>query len=469
MSRIGGFGNLTSGQLGAIRRIQDLSVAINQNTKRLSTLRRINSAADDPAGSVKASLLEQELSAAQAASRSVTRANAQLSTADAAAGEILNGLQEARSLALAAAGGSLSSSEVAANQIEVDTILRNVDSLAQTQFAGRRLLDGSADFRTSGVDSTEIADVDVLDKLSDGDITVSIDVTTQATQATDSFTDGTLTADATVIVDGPNGSTSISLDNGDDTQAITDAFNAATHLTGITATRIDANQVDFATIDYGSAASISIQATTGTFDTTAGTTVTGTDAVATVNGQQFTADGTTFNVNTTQFSAQIEVDTAASGTLTAFTVSGEGLNYVIGPSPTDTARIGLPKLTTTSLGGVTGKLNSLISGGANTLTGGRATEALTIIDDAIDDVTRSRAIIGGFQNYTLDSSSRVISSTIENLTSSLSAVQDADVAVETALLANNQLLRQSAFEALSITSLNSRGVLNLLRNTANRF
>jgi flagellin len=62
MSRIGSIG---SDQLRALRRISELSQAITQNTTRLSTLRRINSAKDDPAGLIRATLLETELTAAE--------------------------------------------------------------------------------------------------------------------------------------------------------------------------------------------------------------------------------------------------------------------------------------------------------------------------------------------------------------------------------------------------------------------
>lgn len=468
MTRIGSIGSLSTNQLSALRRIQQLTQAITQNTTRLSTMRRINSAKDDPSGLIKASLLEMELTAAEQASKSVTRAHALLNTADAAAGEIADQLQSARALILEAASGTISSSEIAGNQIQVDAILRSVDRLSQTEFAGRRLLDGSSGFRTTGVDSATILDVDVLDKQTGDTVTVSIDVTTQALQATDSYTDGTLSSDSTLIVTGPDGTTTISLASGADTTDIETAFNDVSHLTGITATAIDGNRVDFATVDYGSEATITISDTEGSFTTTAGGTTAGTDAVATINGSEYTADGSSFNVFTANLSVVIELDPTANGTLTPFSVSGEGLQFSIGASPADTARVGLPKLNTASLGGVTGKLRSILSGGSNTLTGGQAVEALRIVDDALEDVNRSRAVIGGFQKFTLDSSSRVLSSTVENLSSSLSAIRDTDVAVETSLLLKNQLLLQSTLQSLSISNLQSQNLLSLL-STASRF
>ena len=298
------------------------------------------------------------------------------------------------------------------------------------------------------------------------DVTVNIEITTQATQATNSYTSGALASDTTVIVDGPDGTTTISLSSGSDTQAIADAFNASSHLTGITATRVDANQVDFTTTDYGTAASIDIEATEGTFNLTTSGTVKGTDAVATVNGASFTGDGSTFNINTGQLALVVEVDPTASGTLTSFAVTGEGLEFTTGPSADNSARIGLPNLTTASLGGVTGKLHTIRSGGTNSLTAGKAKEAVKIIDDAIADAVRGQAQIGSFRKFTIDTSTRVVGKSIEELSSAISDIRDADVAVETSLLLKNQLLQQTTLDALSLTTSRQQTVLGLLQNAS---
>jgi len=469
MTRIGGIGSLATSQLKALNRLQQLGKAIAENQVRLTTLKRINSAKDDPSGLVAVSHLEQQLVAAQAASEGVTRAHSILGTADKAASEIVSQLQSARSLVLQAAGGTLSSSEVAANQIEVDTILKSINSLAQTEFGGQQLLTGASGYLVSGTDNTTTLDVDVLSKSSSGDVTVDINVTTTATQATNDYQNGALGSDTTLIVTGSTGATTISLSSGATTDDITAAFNAVTHLTGISATKVDANEVDFASVEYGTDESITVEATQGTFALTTSGTTTGTDAIATINGQSYTGSGSKFNVNTSDLALVVELSPTASGNLSQFNISGKGLNFVIGSSASATASVGLPNLLTSSLGGVTGSLISIGSGGANSLVGGKSTEALQILDDAIADATRGQAVIGSFQKYTLDPSKRVLTSTIENISSSLSIIRDTDVALETAKLANNRLLQQTTFEVLSISSFRSESVLGLLKSTAARF
>ncbi len=460
MTSVYGIGSLGTDQIRALNRLTRITRDISTTTQRLATGKRINSSKDDPSGVIEAALLKEELLAAEASLQSVTQASALISTADSTASEVVSNLQAARALVLEAAGGTLTSDEIASNQTQVDSILSSLNTLSRTSFNNQRLLDGSSGYRTTGVNSAQIDDVDVLEKSASGDVSISINVSSVATQGTDSYTSGALAADATLLITGPRGSASISLSSGATTQDITDAFNDATYLTGITATRIDANQVDFNTEDYGSDATVSIEAVSGTFNTTGATA--GTDVSATVNGQTVSASGTRLNVNTSEVAMVVELDPAATGALTSFTVTGDGLEFVVGTSANETARIGLPTLTTASLGGVDGTLSSIVSGGANTLTGGNAATALRIIDDAILDATRSQAVIGAFQAYTLDSSARVLESTIENVTASLSAVEDADIAVETSRLANQQLLQSSVFEALSISNLNEQNVLKLL-------
>ena len=63
----------------------------------------------------------------------------------------------------------------------------------------------------------------------------------------------------------------------------------------------------------------------------------------------------------------------------------------------------------------------------------------------------------------------MLGSQIVNLSAALSAVRDTDIALETALLSNNQLLQQSTLLSLSITNFQNQDVLNLLKSAVTRF
>lgn len=459
--RIGSLGQLSADQLRIIRQLGLIGQAIDTNNQRLSTLRRINSAKDDPTGLVAATSLEADLTTAQATSSGIAQAGGIVGTASVAAGEIVDQLQAARSLVLEAAGGSLTSSELAAHQISLDTILRGIDTLSRTEYDGRRLLDGSASFESLGVDTTKIADVDVLTKQSDSDLTVNVNVTVAATKAANSYTGGVPVADTTLVVTGKQGSTTISFDAGTSLADIAGAFNDASYLTGVSAV-VNGGNIDLSSVDYGSNAKIAIDAASGSFALSTSGEVSGTDATATINGQTFTGDGSRFNVNLNQAAFVLDVKPTVSGAINPFVISGKGYQFLVGTDPASTARLGMPSLSTATLGGVAGSLSTLVSGGGNELTGGHAATALRIIDEALGDAVLGQAQVDSFQKYTLDSSSRVLSGRITNLNAALSSIRDTNVSIESALLTNNQLLQQSALQALASTNLSQRDVLSLL-------
>lgn len=466
MSRIGAVGQISVSSLSIIHQLAQISSDIDESTLRLSTLKKINSSKDNPAGLVHAQQLDSSLKAIQAAMSGVVTAQGFLNTADTAASSIVTQLEAARSLALQAAGGTLNASAIAGNQTDLNAILDSIDRLSQTDYNGTRLLDGTSGFHVTGINSSQIKDVEVQSKATTGDATVAINVTTTALQATKSYAGGTLGAAATVEITGPDGTTSINLANGATTQDITDAFNSVTYLTGITATRVDATNVTFKTADYGSAATITINPTSGSFATT-GTGV-GRDAVATINGTSVTADGTTFNYASGNVNARIETDPFASGALTSFTVSGNGLEFRISADANTVSRIGLPDLSTSSLGGATGKLYTVRSGQGNSLTEGQSQTALQIIDEALSEARLAQARMGGFNKYVLDSASSILNTQQEQLTLAYKDIMDADLAEETSRLSRNQLLKDSATQALQVSLLDNSSVLDLLRSTVIR-
>lgn len=466
MSGISALGMLDPQQVSAISRLQQIGRDLAQSSLRLSTQKRINSAADDPAGLVAAARLQNELDTLQTTTAGLTQAASLLNTADTNAGQILQQLQAARAAAFAVAGGTLSAQEIAAQQTIVDNAVRGIDTSAASSFNGRRLLDGSSGYTTSGVDNAKIKNISVLDRRTSSPVTVTVNVTSQATRAANSYTGGTLAGAATVAVTGPSGTTSISLASGATTTDIETAFNNVTYLTGVTATRIDANQVNFATTDYGTAATMSIAATSGTFAMTTSGTTAGTNAVATINGLSVTGAGSTFTATAGQTSLLIAVDPTVSGAIAPFVVSGAGLKFVLGSNISNTAQIGLQDLTSAGLRGLNGVVSSVVSGGANSLTSGNSTNAIRVLDDAISQVTLAQSNLGSFQKYTLGAASNVAAATSTNVSSALDSVQGADVAVETALLARNQLLQQGTYAALQIFNQQQQSVIGLLNGAA---
>ena len=468
MVRVNNVNLLDPQQLGALMRLQNIDDAIALNNLRISTQKRINSAKDDPSGLVAVQRLQSEVDALDVTTKSLSRASALLNSADAAAGKIVTQLTQARSLVLAAAGGSLSGAEVAGKQAELDNAIRAISNLAGTEFNGHRLLDGSSGYQVTGLNNSQFKNVTVLDRQNSASIAVSVNVTTQATQAANSYTSGALGSDTVVNVTGASGTAAVTLANGATTDDIASAFNAVSHLTGVTATKINGSQVNFASVGYGSQEKITIAAQSGTFATTTSGTVSGTDAVATINGQTLTAQGPTFTVNTQQSLLSISAAPSASGTLTSFTVSGQGMQFLVGEGVGDTAGIGLPNLNAGALNSIYGTLSSVMSGGTSSLTSGNLANTLAIVDAALVTATAAQSRIGGFEKYTLASAATVAAKTKENVESAIADRDGFDLATETSLLAKNQLLQQATIQSLQIFHQSSLSILSLLSSVASR-
>ncbi len=162
---------------------------LSKSAIRLSTMQRINAGSDDPAGLIAAESLRSEITAIRAASENAGRARAAIRVADSAMGEVSGLLNTIRGNVVSAAGGMYSDAELAAMQLENDAAMEAINRISgTTSFAGRKLLDGSSGYQTSGVDASQVADITVH-ATSGGEQTLDIEVTQPAGTADLTFTD----------------------------------------------------------------------------------------------------------------------------------------------------------------------------------------------------------------------------------------------------------------------------------------
>ncbi len=90
-----------------------------------------------------------------------------------------------------------------------------------------------------------------------------------------------------------------------------------------------------------------------------------------------------------------------------------------------------------------------------------AQNALTAIDNAIDQLASERAVIGKSQNQ-LGFSFANLASTIENFSAAESVIRDADMAFETVAFTKNQILLQAGTAMLAQANAAPQSVLSLL-------
>ncbi len=157
--------------------------------------------------------------------------------------------------------------------------------------------------------------------------------------------------------------------------------------------------------------------------------------------------------NTTEFNGQKLVD----GSLASGVAAGSQILIQVGIDSSTSSRINLnQQIDLTSISATSLGLDILaVSTAAAALT------ALDSINSAIDTVTAGRGKVGAVQNRLVRSISS-LSITVENLQAAESAIRDADIAEEVALLTRNQILVQSATAAVAQANLAPQSILQLL-------
>ncbi|MFM0607398.1 flagellin [Paraburkholderia sediminicola] len=119
--------------------------ALSQAITRLSSGKRINSAADDAAGLAISTRMQTQINGLNQGVSNANDGVSMIQTASSALSSLTSSLQRIRQLAVQASTGSLSSSDQAALQQEVSAQISEVNRIAsQTTYNGTNILDGSA-------------------------------------------------------------------------------------------------------------------------------------------------------------------------------------------------------------------------------------------------------------------------------------------------------------------------------------
>ena len=141
--------NTNVGALKAASASYSVNKSMDTSMQRLSTGKRINSAADDAAGVQIANRLTAEIQGLNMSIRNAADGQALLATAEGAMQEIHNILLRQRELAVQAANGTNSAADTLALQNEVEALETEINRIAtDTTWAGIVLLDGT---QTNGI------------------------------------------------------------------------------------------------------------------------------------------------------------------------------------------------------------------------------------------------------------------------------------------------------------------------------
>ncbi len=482
MSRI----NTNVSALQSIRHLINNQADLTTSLERLSSGLRINRGADDPAGLIASESLRAEMRGLNAAIDNSTRAVNVISTADGALAEVSKMLLEIKGLIdTSSNSGALSDDEIAANQLQVDSLLESINRVANsTQFNGKKLLNGELGYTVNGLSTADIGRLQVFGARvpAGGTQAVTVQVTQSAQTAGITIGTGGVTGistsghleqanDVTIEVRGSLGTEIFTFTGSSTIASIATTVANFKTLTGVSATA-SAGGVSFNSTEYGSAEFVSVRAISGTFSVVPGDQGdyedAGRDASVMFNGQAANVDGLVARIRANGLDIVAEL-TAKLGTQvlsTNFTITGGGANFQIGPEVNSDGlvSIGIPSITTSNLGNsINGYLNSLGSGGTNQITDiDNHPNAEKIISEAIGQISILSGRLGGFQANQVETNLNSLRTALENVTASESAIRDTDYAVEVSKLTRAQIILQSTTQMLGVANQAPQIVLSLL-------
>jgi flagellin len=470
--------------------------ALQQAITRLSSGKRINSAADDSAGLAISTTLQ---TAVNGLNQGVSNANDGISmvqTASTGLSQITQSLQTIRSLANEAAGGSLSASNQAALQQEVAQQVAEVNRLAsQTTFNGINLLNGSAGLINVqvGANVGQTVSLDLSQGVSAaslgggfaeagntlGTIT-GLDLTSAGAENTAGGA-GAITQ-INVLSNGTGGFTFTDQNN----QALSTAAVSALFVTTSSSSGIQslslaaagtANGLSLTGELTGIQGAISASASTATAGTvfgvlsglnvdpnTGATAAAGTASAVTSVTVESNGNGglELLDQNGNQLSTG-----ATAGLFTLSSTTAPGISFAGTPTSTFGSTA-----TGTGVGGGQPSNSQLFSvnvnnaptsvADVNVSTTQGANLAMETVDNALNTISNIQATLGAAQNrFTGIATSQQDEST--DLASAQSQITDADFAQETANLSKAQVLQQAGISVLAQANSNPQQVLKLLQ------
>ncbi|NLS91983.1 MAG: hypothetical protein GXX96_07355 [Planctomycetaceae bacterium] len=297
---------------------------------------------------------------------------------------------------------------------------------------------------------------------------------TAATAAELTYTgaDGKLVGDVSFDLTG-TGTESYSFNDGDTLASIRDAINLDSGSTGVEAT-VQGDQLVLRSVATGSAASIALTNVVGSFDLTGGNgdgTANGTNAAASTTGADAstphaTLRGNQLTVNRNGTHFQIEFAQGFAGQFNTMTIGDGGLSFAMSTDLHYRSSLSLPGLASTQLGGISGRLSDLLTGGSATGLANNTSHALRIVEEALGQVDVADGIVSGFYNSSVATSNALLDDLKTDLEEAISETDGFDEDEENVLLAKNQGLASNALAGLAIMYQQRHAIIDLIRQAA---
>ncbi|MCR2048748.1 flagellin [Acetatifactor muris] len=402
-------------------------------TEKLSSGYKINRAADDAAGLAISEKMRKQIRGLTQASANAQDGISAVQTAEGALTEVHDMLQRMNELAVKAANGTMSESDRAAIQSEVDQLVTEIDRVSNTtKFNETYLLKGS-NGGTAGKLTYKLA-------------------TAAMTAANSGITFDAKTGTASKAMATISNTTKVS--------------TLATSATGAaTITKIAGKSVQIGTITYyfvsnttkdttaaASATKLSVNAAVKAINESGNNTIrafSSMDAMMAEIKHKYGEDIKTVTSYTEGSTVKLKFEAFADVN------DAIDLSLHVGADSSDDNKIAMniAQMSARGLG-----VNGLDLSGDNDK---KATAAIDVIADALQKVSDQRATLGAIQNR-LEHTIANLDNVVENTTAAESQIRDTDMATQMVTYSNNQILAQAGQAMLAQSNQSNQGVLSLL-------
>jgi flagellin len=456
----------------AYRNLASTGMEVSKSITRLSTGLRINTSADDPAGLIASENFRAQIGGLDSALRNNQDALSFAKTADGALDEVSRLLRDARALAVGNGNSSLDANQKLANQTQLNNILASIDRIASsTTFGSKKLLNGSSGTYGTSNDRTNYTNVALSGTFgsvamnSNGrlDITALTAAERATVTGTQTFAGTTSTVTAgTFSINGYQ----FNVTAGMTVEDVLSMINNAAGTTGVSADFDTTGAIILTSAEFGSDATVNLTSAEGILLSTSGSTSdAGVDAAATVNyvyavGTATASASASFasgrgltlrDTNGNSITLTAAGNAAGTATNVATVTAGQS-SFLIGGNGDQVAYLNLSNYSASALG-----ISSI------DITGSDQSSAIAALDAAIATINSSRGNIGSFMRNTIESNVRSLNVSKENLSASLSAIADVDIAEEMTNFTKLQILQQSGLSVLAQANSAPQAVLGLLR------
>ncbi len=454
------------------------SSALDKSLERLSSGYRINRAADDAAGLAISEKMKTQIAGLEQASRNAADGISVIQTAEGALDEVEAMLQRMRELSVQAANGVNTDEDRGAIQDEINQLNEEINRVSNTtEFNTKKLLNGTVD-RRSYSDNERIQLISLSDSVDITEYTLTVNQAPAAAEI-ETTIPGTTSKTAALGYEGKIAinEKEIEVEAGDTLTDIYEKLRDAGSTVDINvipvaadangdmqpSTVADAEGFLFESIDKGDDASIEIFCTNQKLSDALGgingRSGAGVDAEVMLDYASGFATTATVSIDgdyvtvtdVDDFKMKFKVDGTATATVTV--LKAGPMDLQIGANEGQTMEVRIPKVDTDTLGTTIVNVNTQES----------AQKAITIFENAINEVSSIRAKLGAYQNR-LEHSINSLNVSAENLTEALSRVEDVDMAREMVTFTQQQVLSQSGNAMLAQANERPQSILSLLQS-----